>query len=274
MKAFFKTFKTSLLLAVFILSSFVLFAKAESNYGSDIESENYYDSESIDDESLGDSNRKPVKLNRNPLILRDSAFIANKDETFSGLVKRVGIIICVLLVILAMAKFLLSKNKFGQPGSLLDELAQKVTGSFSGFSGLQTLKLKQTLMLTPGQNIYLVEIEGKKLLLGGTQQGGVQFLADLTGAEGKNLLIKHSVMNEEELRNQTNYVSNGQPLKQFDFSKNASDIPFSTQPQLAVKEPEQEIFEEITNQQSVTAFKQPFKKRANFRQSLSLSNTK
>ena len=78
----------------------------------------------------------------------------------------------------------MSRDQFGKPGSLLDELAQKFTGGFSGSS--QGLKLKQTLILTLGQNLYLIEIDDKRLLVGGTQHGGVQFLTDLTNDALKN----------------------------------------------------------------------------------------
>lgn len=102
-----------------------------------------------------------------------------ENATFGGLVKKVSLIVLMLLGLLLIVKVFMGANRFGKPGSFLDELVQKVNGNFSSFSPLGGMKLKQTLILTPGQNIYLVEVDGKKLLLGGTQQGGVQFLADL-----------------------------------------------------------------------------------------------
>src|SRR3989338_7242671 len=47
------------------------------------------------------------------------------------------------------------------------------------------LKLIQSLVLCPGQNLYVVEVFNKKILLGGTVQGGIHFLTDLTPSQEK-----------------------------------------------------------------------------------------
>lgn len=50
----------------------------------------------------------------------------------------------------------------------------------SGVMNTKGLMMKQSLNLTPSQSVYVVEVDGKKLLMGCTQQGGVQLLADLS----------------------------------------------------------------------------------------------
>jgi len=47
------------------------------------------------------------------------------------------------------------------------------------------LKLIQSLVLCPGQNLYVVEAYNRKILLGGTVQGGIHFLTDLTPSQEK-----------------------------------------------------------------------------------------
>ncbi len=283
-----KKLKINLLLValLFALSIFGVKALAQSDYDSELE--NYYDTEQASDyentESIQELKRKKSNPNKNPLILKDSAFVADKNATFNGLVKQVVFIILFALISLALVKFLLSKNKFNQPGSLLDDLAQKVTGAFSGISNIQTLKLKQTLMLTPGQNIYLVEIESKKLLLGGTQQGGVQFLADLT--EKADSLIKPTMENHHYtknlIQNDLNVMSNGdfgKSIKHVELTKNINDNPFANKLQeqdlnfdeLSNQPPQQVSVEDINRPQ---VQKQPPLKRTNFRRSLSVSSMK
>ena len=285
---FLKVLKVNLLLIVFLLAlhSFNIFSLkvfAQENYDNQSELENYYDTEQPDSyenlEATNRSKQRKSKPTKNSLMLSDSAFVADKNTTFNGLVKQVVFIVLFSLVAMAIVKFFLAKNKFHQPGSLLDDLAQKVTGAFSGISNVQTLKLKQTLMLTPGQNIYLVEIDSKKLLLGGTQQGGVQFLADLT--EKADSLIKPSIENQHYTKNliQNDFHTMaggdfGKPIKHVELTKNINDNPFANKVQeqdLPFDEPinnqSQQLIEDIHKPQIQ---KQPLK-RTNFRRSLSLS---
>ena len=128
--------------------------------------------------------KRKSRVKREP-FLRDNVFMpSNESATFNALLMRVSLIIFALIGFLVLIKMFMSRDQFGKPGGLLDELAQKFTGGFSASS--QGLKLKQTLILTPGQNLYLIEIDGKRILVGGTQQGGVQFLTDLTNGTLKN----------------------------------------------------------------------------------------
>lgn len=188
--------------------------------------------------------RKSKKTN--PLLISDSAFTGGQTLTFKDLAMRVTFIVLFLLVIYFAVKMYMSRNRFDQPGSFLDNIAQRFNNSFSGSSNSSGLKLIQTLMLTPGQNIYVVEVEGKKLLVGGTQQGGVQFLADLTKTNINGSLDFKQI---EDFQNQNhtkhipfNFVAESlEPIK--DLNPKEIETPFIPS-------------------------KQAFKRRMNFRQSL------
>lgn len=210
-----------------------------------------------DSSNFGGSSR----IKKKEILESDSIFPVNKDITLNTLIMKVSLILFFLLIILFFIKLFLSRNRFDKPGSFLDELTQKITGGFSSFKNTNGLKLKQTLILTPGQNLYLVEIENKKLLLGGTHQGGVQFLVDLTENSSSNKL------DFKEIEAFQNYFSSGgqisentpngmlkdsnkkEEIKQVEqHSSNVSELPFN-----------------LTNS---TQVKQAIKRRTSFRQSL------
>lgn len=203
------------------------------------DSESYRSSDDYE-ESRTTPKRKSSKKT-NPLLISDSAFTSGRPVTFQELMTRVALIVLFLFGILIFVKMVMSKNRFDRPGNLFDNLAQKFNSTFSGFSNHQELKLVQTLMLTPGQNIYMVEVEGKKLLIGGTQQGGIQFLADLTksDANGNGIIDFRQI---EDLQIQT---QNQNPEKHMPFN--------------SVNEPAEPVKD---------LSKQAFKRRVNFRQSL------
>lgn len=218
--------------------------------------------------------------------LNDAVFTANKNATLRDLTVRVSLIVGVLLVILVLAKIFLSRGRFGKVGSILDEFAGKITGNYGSFANNQGLKLKQTLILTPGQNLYLVEIDGKRLLLGATHNGGVQFLADLTQNESMQLA--------------SNKAQNGNHKTQSTISKAENDLRNGLKhmeifPQASIENPffmlkvdsqniTQEVKEEsLKNNLPVNGHqkssngdsqevKQSLKRRANFRQLLNISN--
>ncbi len=192
--------------------------------------------------------KRKSRTKREP-FLRDSTFIPNNSSiTFNALAGRVSLIVFALIGFLILIKLVMSRDQFGKPGSLLDELTQKITGSFSNSS--LGLKLKQTLILTPGQNLYLVEIDGKRLLVGGTQQGGVQFLCDLTQNTLKNEKLEFKQIEEPVVI--------------------ANETPFMAQDVLSNKDLPDEIKQKIV----VNGFhnKQTFKRRTNFRKSLFSEN--
>lgn len=218
--------------------------------------------------------------------LNDAVFTANKNATLRDLTVRVSLIVGVLLVILVLAKIFLSRDRFGKVGSILDEFAGKITGNYGSFANNQGLKLKQTLILTPGQNLYLVEIDGKRLLLGATHNGGVQFLADLTQNEPMQLA--------------SNKAQNGNHKTQSIISKAENDLRNGLKhmeifPQSSIENPffaskvdgqniTQEVKEEpLKNNLPVNGHekcsngdshevKHSLKRRANFRQLLNISN--
>lgn len=190
-------------------------------------------------------------------FLHDSVFIPhNEGLTFNALVMRVSFIIFTLFVFLVLIKMFLSRDQFSKPGSLLDNLAQKFTGSFANTQGL---KLKQTLILTPGQNLYLIEIDGKRLLVGGTQQGGVQFLCDLTQGTLKNEKLDFKQIEEPVA------LTNGMN-KQAKYDLQPNETPFMIQDIISNKDLPDEIKQKIVVNGSQN--RQTFKRRTNFRKSL------
>lgn len=202
--------------------------------------------ESLDYSDNDYAYQKPVRINKikkSPLLMNDSAFSSGESLTLKDLIFRVALIVVALLCMLFGIKIFLNRNKFGQQFSF-----------FSAFSPREELKLLQTMILTPGQNIYLVEVDGKKLLLGGTHEGGVQFLTDLTQSTTpiSNLSF--------------NQIEEGQSLpKQIP--------PVELTSSFIKKEP----VESLENQFPFNAKqenKRSFNNRSNFRRSLNLSGVK
>lgn len=295
-KATVTPFLISLLLLLFVFSNSVVRAEIDTllldekniavnhefdnqNHGSsDKEDFDYERFRSADDSGSPTTNKK-IKFRRNPLVFSDSTFSNQEGLTLKSLIMKVSLIVLVLLGILFFLKLFLSRYKFDKPGNILDNLTQKFHDTFSPSSGL---KLKQTLMLTPGQNLYVVEIDEKKLLIGGTHQGGVQFLADLTqGRVSENLEFKKV----EEYQNQVKQfigVNSKEPMKHVGIPIKSIENPFVALNQNLMNT-NNEINNNALNQQVVseeketpamlTQMKQPLKRRTNFRQTL-LSNVK
>lgn len=226
------------------------------------------------------------KLKNDPLVLQDSVFRNGGNVSINDLVLKVSMVSILLLTILGLVKIFVSRNRFSQVGSVLDEFAQKFSGSLSSFSG-EGLKLKQTLVLTPGQNLYLVEVEGKKLLLGATHHGGVHFLADMTS---KNIKLNNNTANQiagtENLSNMpmTGNSSPNQDMKTLNgnghfkhvdmFSKTLTENPFSNVSHSFQEEPKPELVHEQRSEEqpevtlSKANSKPTLKKRTNYRQYL------
>ena len=206
--------------------------------------------------------KRKARSKRMP-ALHDRVFIPSNDNgTFNGLVMRVSLIIFALLGFLVLVKLFMSRDQFAKPGSLLDELAQKFTG---GFSNTQGLKLKQTLILTPGQNLYLIEIDGKRLLVGGTQQGGVQFLTDLTNSTFKNEKLDFKQIEEGPKALTGIAFSNGSNNGNNKAMNTVIENPF-TEEQNVSKDLPDEIKQKIVL--NGINGRQTFKRRTNFRKSL------
>ncbi len=242
-----------------------------------------YDSHKNTSRSIKKNHRK---AKTNPLVLHDSVFRNGGNVSINDLVFKISMVSLFLLTILGVVKMFVSRNRFSQVGSVLDEFAQKFSGSLSSFSG-EGLKLKQTLVLTPGQNLYLIEVEGKKLLLGATHHGGVHFLADMTS---KNLKLNNSntgnqLTGIENLSNMPitgSIANNGQEVKNLNgnfkhidmFSKTLTENPFSNISHSFQEEPKPEIMHKQKNEEqpevplSKVNSKPTLKKRTNYRQYL------
>lgn len=247
-----------------------------------------YETSTVNDESNSDKNLPE---------LNDTVFTANKNATLGDLTIRVSLIVSILLVTLVLAKVFLSRDRFGKVGSILDEFAGKITGNYGSFANNQGLKLKQTLILTPGQNLYLVEIDGKRLLLGATHNGGVQFLADLTHDARVGL---KDIQPDVSLQLAGNKAQNGNYKTQSTISKVENDsrnglkhmeiFPQSSieNPFFALKVDSQNISQEVKEESLKNNLpmnghekcsngdshevKHSLKRRANFRQLLNISN--
>ncbi|MBI2996081.1 MAG: hypothetical protein HYY52_05180 [Candidatus Melainabacteria bacterium] len=189
--------------------------------------------------------------------MSDSYFLP--DVTFINLVARTSLILVMLFGLLFLAKKILSRNKFGSPTNLLDDLAQKITSTIPGLANNTGLKLKQILPLVPGQNLYLIEYEEKILLVGGTNQGGVHFLADLS-CDSQSL---------KDLNSQFKHVdifSNSQTETPFIVAKSTNNL----QEEKNINNKNQEISPRTKDMVPVTNG-QPFKRRVKFTQTLNMS---
>lgn len=223
------------------------------------------DEDSADYEFYRKSNKiKKRSIHKNKLSINDSAFTNGNPVTLKDLIVKVSMVVFFLLGVLLFVKIFSSRNRFSEPGNLLDILTQKITGTFSSFANSSGLKLIQTLILTPGQNLYVVEVEGKKLLIGGTQHGGVQFLADLT--TNKLNLLSNGNLNFQQIEDlQTQQNQNSTRHLQFGILNESKVNNEATAFAPAVSE----------NQNNNTSQPFPnhgFKRRVNFKQSL-LSKT-
>lgn len=205
--------------------------------------------------------KRNKKINKKQLLTNDSLNSLEKTVTLKDLIFKTAYIVLILLGILLILKMYLSRFKFGEAGSVFDSFAQKLS---SAISNPQGLKLKQALILTPGQNLYIVEVEERKFLLGGTHQGGVQFLADLTDKQGTHSLSfreiedfqKKMVLNEP--KPQTHHIAKFAQMEETPFVESSNG----------------ELLEANTNQTKETSSlntRQSFKRRPNFRKTL-LSN--
>ena len=181
-------------------------------------------------------------------IQSDPLFNTQNEVTFNDLLMRASFIVLFLLGVFILAKFLFFRNSFDKPGNFLNYLTQKFNNSFSSSSNL---KLIQSLMLVPGQCIYVIEVDSKKLLIGGTQQGGIQFLADLSKptsdlSSGNELNFRQ--LEESQIQTKTKHVSE------------ELSVPFSIS-KLCENGNEENKEKDFQN-------KHTFKRRINFRQTL------
>ena len=240
-----------LIISVKAEDELVLLPDDEQTVGNDFSDDSSYSTTIV---------KRKSKFKKEP-FLRDKVFMpTNGSLTFNRLLTRVSLIIFALLGFLILIKLFMSRDQFGKPGSLLDEIAQKFTGNFSSSQGM---KLKQTLILTPGQNIYLIEIDGKRLLIGATQQGGVQFLADMTQSTLKNEKLDFKQIEEQPMAMPEIMMSSdlkGRPARY--MNGNGAENPFTVKEALTAKELPNEIKQTLVNQNG------KFKRRTNFRQSL------
>ncbi|GEM_PF-2663663 len=260
---------------------------SDSQLGNELSSESSNDS---DYESAFNDYKdlKERRVKGNSLLLSDSAFSNKKNISLVGLISKVSMVVIALLGILFSVKFYLTRNNLLPQGGFFEELTQKLTQQFTNnFSTLtpNVVKLKQSLILTPGQNIYLVEVEGKKLLLSGTHQGGVQFLADLSDKAISNgnidvKQIEEYQNNFGQNHNNVTYEIKPDINKQFKhmdlFAGPLPENPYLTaavQNQVESANALKSVpIEQSVQKHEIQPLKPPFKRRSNFRKTL-LSET-
>lgn len=232
----------------------------------DTSGDSLYTFEQGEKEYPPDEGESTVEENNNPLILSNSAFSSSEGITLKDLALRVFYIVLALIAFLVFVKLYLRANNLHLKGSnkFLDFIASKIQCNLTGISSASSMKLRQTLMLIPGQNLYLIEVDGKNLLIGGTHEGGVQFLANVTDqplaqngvtlpviAEPNSNFNLNEILKDEELLNKQKYNDL--------FSNSYTESPF-----LSSKEPQSNLQGKVKSDFN----KKPFKRRTNFRQSL------
>jgi flagellar biogenesis protein FliO len=211
---------------------------------------------------------------RDPLELSDSTFNSSENNTFQALLFRVTTIVLILLMIFGVIKILANRRGVIQGNGFLEGLKDKFSGNLSAFtSQLGGLTLKQSLILAPGQNVYLVEVDGKRLLLGATQYGGVQFLADLT-TKNESVGNKSSILSGkqiEEFQSQKKYnFLNHFPGNQSQKEAMQQTPFFESNSQASKEEPSQIDMSEqkVAREFSVHSNRNSFRKKVNFKESL------
>ena len=232
----------------------------------------FEESDSSDTESYNPPVKKKKHLQkRNPLELSDNTFNSSENSTFQALLFRVSMIVLILLAIFGIVKIFAKRRGVIQVSGFLEGIAEKFGGNLSAFaSQLGGLTLKQSLILAPGQNIYLVEVDGKRLLLGATQYGGVQFLADLT-AKNESVGNKSSLLSGKQ-------IEEFQSQKKHNLLKeNMQQSPFFEPNLQALKEESAQMDipeQKVTREFSVHSGRGSFKKKVNFKESLLQNSVK
>lgn len=300
--------KSILLLALLLSASFVLKSHAYNDSYSDdprskivenkydYEAESSYDSTFDFDGFRNKNNSSEIKyLDKKPKALFASS---REDIALNDLVFRIFMLAFISVGFLVLIKlFLLKKapeQEFNFSGmDFLNnplDISGKPNPQMGNLLGAQGLTLKQSLNLTASQSVNLVEIDGKKLLIGCTQQGGVQLLADLTEVakplgekdpESENLLelLKKLVKNDEK---------DGFIVEKKDespFSESISESPFikssassSISPSEVSQDMNQEIIvkdvkntgSDVYSFQDAAYSRRPFRRRPTYRESISV----
>lgn len=137
---------------------------------------------------------------RNRIELDDDYFVAKNNVTVKGLFLNTFFILLFLISFLVIIKLLLGRSSFGGQTGLMGGLAERFKGTLFGNPVQDTIKIKQTYMLSPGQVLYIIEIDGRKMLIGATQQGGVHFLTDLSKSSAGELDFRQIEMIQNKHR--------------------------------------------------------------------------
>lgn len=261
----------------------------------DVEEENNYDS-TFDFDGF--------RVKHNPVSSSSANFkvapasSSREDIALNDLIFRIFLLAFISVGFLILMKIFLLKKKLPEQEfnfSGMDFLnnpfdsASKPGGQMGSLLNAQGLTLKQSLNLTASQSVNLVEVDGKKLLIGCTQQGGVQLLADLSESakplqekdpESENLLnlLKKLVKNNEEPVVDENKSS-------LPFSESISDNPFlksRASSTISASEASNDLNQEIIVKdikdsgsdvysfQEMANSRRPFRRRPSYRESLSV----
>ena len=143
-----------------------------------------------------------VKEKEDLTNLKESSTTSPDKSGVKDFICRFFMLTFFLMLCLIFIKEFISKkiNKIS-----LENVVKNLTQFRENFIAKEGLKLKQKLALAPGQNVYLVEIAGKELLIGGTPKGGIQFLTDLSKEvkESLNEIKEENKTEQTDKKNET-----------------------------------------------------------------------
>lgn len=222
---------------------------------------------------------------------------SREDIALNDLIFRIFLLAFVSVGFLILVKIFLMKKSPEQEYNFsgMDFLnnpfdsAAKSGSQVGNLLNAQGLTLKQSLNLTASQSVNLVEIDGKKLLIGCTQQGGVQLLADLSESakplqekdpESENLLnlLKKLVKNEEPVivDENKNSLPFSESISENPFIKSrasstisASEVSNDLNQEIIVKDIK-DSGSDVYSFQDMANARRPFRRRPTYRESLSV----
>ncbi len=253
------------------------------NYDSVFDYENFRDQESYSNTRYY---KKPSEVHQDAVFIDNTALEMKKNASFADMFFKISIFVFMLIGAIIILKTLLMKKS---PENVADFSSMDFLNSpFNGqpanmkesLLAMNGLSLKQSLNLTSSQGIYVVEFEGKKLLIGCTQQGGVQLLADLSEQKvepKKNTdsdeallgllkkIIKTDGEEKEPSESETPFIKSS-----LSNTISPSDIPNDEMNQQIIIKDVKNRGSEVYSYQESAYSKRPFRRRTNFRESLNV----
>ncbi|MBI3308015.1 MAG: flagellar biosynthetic protein FliO [Candidatus Melainabacteria bacterium] len=235
-----------------------------------------YDESYLKEANRGYSYSKKSRSKRSMPAISDSYFHAGSEVTFAKLILNMSMIVLFLLGLLIITRMFLRRDGMASSSGIINNLTQKVKKGVFTFDNKNKIAIQETYMLAPGQVLYVVEINGRKLLLGVTNQGGIHYLTDLSAKVAGELDFKEIEMLQQQKQDNDFADLFEKPQKSFK-GINPSLQPMQSDMVEVREEPifKQQIAEERVETSKKVAAKesssvtQSFRqRRAQFRQSL------